>query len=397
MIFDTIIDRRGTGAIKWNSPALPGKPDVIPLWVADMDFAAPEPVVRALRERVEHPVYGYTNPDAAYFAVLKNWYAARYGAAVDEADLLLGPGVVPSLGIAVRAFSAPGEGVLVCPPVYYPFSEIVKDNGRTLVEAPLRKMESGRMEFDPAAARAAVDAAAAAGTPVKLFILCSPHNPGGLVWKREELAAVLAFARERDILVVSDEIHGDLVFPPNRFISLSDFPDAAERTIVVSTANKTFNIAGLHLSHFVVKSPDLRTRLRKGIAAAGYSQPNVFSLVAAQAAYGECGAWLDELIAYLGANIDFAVSFLNGRLPGVSARKPEGSYLIWTDVSGLIAAKGLRDDRELVAALEADARVKLTAGSVFGTGGGGFVRINAASPRALLAEGLERIEAWAKG
>ena len=397
MLFDTIIDRRGTGAIKWNSPSLPGKADVIPLWVADMDFAAPEPVVRALRERVEHPVYGYTNPDAAYFTVLKKWYAARYGAAVDEAEFLLGPGVVPSLGIAVRTFAAPGEGVLVAPPVYYPFSEIVKDNGRTLVEAPLKTDGSGRMEFDPAAARAAADAAAAAGTPVRLLILCSPHNPGGIVWKREELDAVLAFARERDILVVSDEIHGDLVFPPNRFVSLSDFPLAAERTIVVSTANKTFNIAGLHLAHFVVKSQDLRARLKKGIAAAGYSQPNLFSLVAAQAAYGECGPWLDELVAYLSDNLDFAVSFLNGRVPGVSVRKSEGTYLLWIEASALIASKGLRDDRELVAALEAEARVKLTAGSVFGTGGVGFVRLNAACPRAMLSEGLERLEAWAKG
>jgi cystathionine beta-lyase len=358
-----------------------------------MDFAPPQAVADALRKRIEHPIFGYTNPDPSYFEALRAWYASRYGAAVEPGAFLLGPGAVPSMGIAVRTFAAPGEGVLIMPPVYYPFTETVRDNDRVVVEAPLRS-DGGRFRFDPAAGDRAVAEAAARGVKTRFILFCSPHNPGGVVWTRDELASVLAFARKHDLLLFSDEIHGDLVFGPNKFVSMAGFPGAAERTVSISASNKTFNLAGLHLSHFVVEDEALRRRLKRGIDAAGYSQPNVLSLVAAQAAYENGAAWVDSLVAYLKANAEFAVDYLNRNVRGMRAAMPEGTYLVWTDASGLVAGKGLADDRELVAKLEAEGKVKLTAGSIFG-GGKNRVRINVACPRAMLAEGLGRIAAWA--
>jgi cystathionine beta-lyase len=388
MDFDTIIDRRGTGALKWRAP------DVIPLWVADMDFAPPDAVVAALRRRMDHPIFGYTDPPPSFFETLRAWYASRYGAAVETEAFLLGPGAVPSMGIAVRTFAARGEGVLVMPPVYYPFMESVRGNGRVVVEAPLR-WENGRFRFDPEAGDRAIREAASRGVKTRMLMFCSPHNPGGTVWTREELAALLEFARRHGLLLFSDEIHGDIALKPKSFVSLAGFPGAAERSVVISSPNKTFNLAGLHLSHFVVEDAALRAELKRGIGAAGYSQPNVLSLVAAQAAYEHGEAWLDALIEYLRANAEIAADFIGKRIPGMDASVPDGTYLIWADAAGLAAAKGCADDRELVARLEAEALVKLTPGGVFGRGGEGHVRINVACPRALLAEGLNRLAAWA--
>ena len=395
MNFDTVIDRGGTGALKWNAPKKTGAADVVPLWVADMDFAAPEAVVSALRTRIDHPIFGYTNPDPEYFETLRAWYSSRYGAKADSKAFLLGPGVVPAMGIAVRAFTAPGEGVLIMPPVYYPFAEITHDNDRVVIEAPLDAENPFRMRLDLVRAQKAVAEAASRGLKIRVLLFCSPHNPGGVVWEKAELAEVLKLAESNDLIVIADEIHGDLVFKQNGFTSLVGFPGAAARTVVISASNKTFNLAGLHLSHFVVEDEALRATLARSVAAAGYSQPNVLSLVASQAAYEKGGPWLDELIAYLRGNVEFAVDFLSKKVPLVKTAVPDGTYLIWVDASRLIAAKGLADDRELVARLTDEARVRFTAGGIFGTGGGGFIRINAASPRSLLKDGLERFSSWA--
>jgi cystathionine beta-lyase len=396
MHFDTIIGRRGTGSLKWDNVRNDaGKPDIIPLWVADMDFSPPEAVLSALRMRVEHPIFGYTNAPTEYLEALASWYRGRYNAAVGREAILLGPGLIPTLGISIRALTAAGDGVLLMPPVYHPFFDIVEDNGRVVVEAPLRLVEGRSYELDLAAAGDAIDEAAARGVRTTAILFSSPHNPGGRVWSPEELAALVAFAAERDLRIVSDEIHGDLVAGPRKFTSLAAFPRAAERTVVLSAPNKTFNLAGLHLSHFVVENDSLRSTIVHGIAAAGYSQPNVLSVTAALAAYREGGPWVDSLIAYLAENLVFAVDFVNTRIPGASAVVPEGTYLVWAEVSPLISSLGIRDDKEFALRLEDEGRVKITAGSVFGNGGSGFIRINVACPRALLSEGLERFASWA--
>ncbi|HCM26876.1 MAG TPA: hypothetical protein DIC34_10090 [Treponema sp.] len=397
MDFDRRIDRIGSGALKWDSlEKNAGLPDIVPLWVADMDFPSPPEVVEALRNRAGHPVYGYTMAGPGFFEALVGWYSDRYGVAIDSRDVLAGPGLVPSLGIAVRAFSEPADGVLVMSPVYYPFYNIVRDNGRRVIDLPLVMDEGGRYVFSAAGFDKALKDAEHQGIRVPMMLFCSPHNPGGTVWSDEELGVLLAAARKHGLLVVSDEIHGDFVHRPRAFASLAALPEGKDRIVVLSSANKTFNLAGLHLSHFIARDGGLRARLKRGLEAAGYSQPNVFSLVAAEAAYRHGGPWLDELLAYLRANIDFAVRFINDTVPGIRARAPEGTYLIWADASELIAKAGLEDDRELAARLEKEGRVKVTAGGIFGSGGRGFIRINVACPRAQLGEGLARLAGWAE-
>jgi len=263
------------------------------------------------------------------------------------------------------------------------------------VDVRLHPDGSGRFVLDLAALEKTILEARQRGIRVPLLLFCSPHNPGGTVWRREELEGLLALSSHLDLTVVSDELHGDFVHKPSSFVSLADFPDHAGRVVVISAPNKTFNLAGLHLSHFLVRDKLLREKIGLGLAAFGYSQPNVLSLTAAEAAYTHGGPWLDELKAYLMGNIDFTLRFMARNVPAVKPYKPEGTYLVWADAVELVRAKGLKDDRELVALLETEGRVKFTPGSFFGEGGKGFVRINVASPRSQLHEGLERLATWA--
>jgi cystathionine beta-lyase len=394
MDFDTVIDRRGTGSLKWdNRKNAPGLPDIIPLWVADMDFAAPPEVLAALRRRAEHPVVGYTNPPADYFPRLAAWYGSRYGMALEATDFVLGPAVMPMVAITLRAFTAPGDGVLIMPPVYYPFFEIVRDNDRTLVEVPLLNPGLGRWEMDFAGIEAAIGRQAAAGQPVRAFLLSSPHNPGGRVWTRAELERLDDIAARHGVLVLSDEIHSDIVFAPAAFTSLADHGFTNPDRIVLAGPNKTFNIAGLHICHAIVRDPARRQRLARAVAAAGFSQPNAFAVTAAHAAYGACGPWVDGLKDYLLGNFDRLEAFLAARLPGARSFRPEATYLAWVDCRELLARLGLKSEVELVRVLEEEGRVKVSHGSVFGAAGTGFVRINVACPRTQLDEGLERIAA----
>lgn len=395
MNFDEIIDRRNTGALKWDDPYNEaGKEDVIPLWVADMDFAAPPEVQAAIRERAAHPVFGYTNPPADYLDIVAAWYRDRYRCDVAASDILIAPGVVPSLGIALRSLTSVGAGVLVLSPVYYPFYEVVRDNDREVVRASLRREADGRYRIDFGAVAEAVEAAEAKGRPVEALLFCSPHNPGGRVWSPEELAELLDFCGARRIAVICDEIHADIIVGDSPFSSLAGAdPENGPAIACLGAPNKTFNLAGLHFSHFAVRDPSVRDSIARGIAAAGYSQPNIFSAVAARAAYLHGGPWLDALNAYLRANIDFALEFILRRIPGVQAIRPEGGYLVWLEASALIRRLGLKDDLELTKRLAREGRVRLSYGSKFGPEGSGYLRLNVACPRALLAEGLER---WAK-
>jgi cysteine-S-conjugate beta-lyase len=396
MTFDAIIDRHGTNSLKWDTlKNQPGKPDIIPLWVADMDFPPPEETLLALRRRLEHPIFGYeVAPEESYEAIAA-WYSGRYGTAVELGSIVLGPGVIPSMGICVRSLTEKGDGILIMPPVYSPFFSMIKDNDRVTVEAPLRRTKAGSYEMDIDAAGAAIDEAGSRGVRTRAILFCSPHNPGGRVWAREELETLLSFAGRHGLSVISDEIHGDMICGPRRFTSMADFPEHAERVIVLSSPNKTFNLAGLHVSHFIAADAGMREAIERGISASGFGQPNTLSTTAALASYSHGVQWLDSLLEYLRGNLSFAVGFLNENVRGAAAAFPEGTYLIWTDVSELISRTGLADDRELAQRIEEEARVKLTPGSIFGTGGRGFVRINAACPRSLLNEGLERLAHWA--
>ena len=351
--FDETVDRRNTGAIKWDDSFNGGgKPDVIPLWVADMDFPAPPSVAEALRKRLNHPVFGYTNPPADYQAVVAGWYARRYKAKVSTEDVLIAPGMIPSLGIAVRSLTDAGAGILVTAPVYYPFFDIIRDNGRIAVNTALSTDGEGRFRLDFAAMDEAIRTAAREGVRTQAFMLCSPHNPGGRIWREDELREVLG------------------------------------------APNKTFNIAGLHISHFVVRDHETRAAIKKGIAAAGFSQPNVFSITAAHEAYRTAGPWLDALNAYLKENIGFLLNFFAEKIPEAKAVPPEGGYLVWIDARKLIAELGFADDLSFSLALAEEGRVRVNPGSKFGPEGRGCLRINTACPRGQLEEGLSRFYGW---
>jgi cystathionine beta-lyase len=359
-----------------------------------MDFAAPPELTRALAERASRPFYGYNKRRPGYIEAIVSWYREQYGVTVTAADIVPGPGTVPSLGAAVRAFTRPGDGVLIMPPVYAPFYREIRENGRKTVEAPMALDGDGRFIFDKTALEKACDDAAAAGLAVPLALFCSPHNPGGRVWNREEIAALLEFAESRNMIVAADEIHGDFVFSGG-FVSTAAFPDHAGRVITVSGANKSFNMGGLHVSHIVVRDEKLKAALEKVLGADFHHDPDIFAELAVETCYKSCGPWLAELKSCIKKNLEEAAAFLNG-IPGITAWVPDGTYLLWARIQGLVERTGCKSDLELVERLEGEAKVKITNGSMYGRAGAGYARINVACPRKLLLEGLTRIKTWAE-
>ncbi|MDR1566402.1 MAG: PatB family C-S lyase [Treponema sp.] len=395
--FDNILDRKGTGSVKWEDlDQKEGKLPVIPLWVADMDFPSLPEITGALMSRAAHPAYGYTRIEPSYFKALAAWYKTQYCSELAVDDFILGSGTVSGLGTAVRTWSKPGDGVLLLTPVYHPFYDSILRSNRKTLEVPLKAGKEGRYCFDVGDLEQALEGAKTRGLEVPLMLFCSPHNPGGSVWTREELESLLDFAERKGLILAADEIHGDFVYAPKRFVSLSSFPEHASRIIVLSAPGKSFNLGGLRISHFITRDKGLKAALRKSLAAKGEGGPDVFSLTAAMAAYRHGAGWLTALKAYIKANIEETAARLNAEARGFRVFRPEGTYLVWADVSELIKKKNLKDDLELAQALETDGRVKVTPGSAFGPGGRGFVRINAACPGSMLSEALDRIALWAR-
>lgn len=394
MDFDTIIDRRGTQSLKWdNAKNAPGLPDIIPLWVADMDFAPPDAVLDAIRDRARHPIYGYTNVGPEYFEAISSWYRARQGLELPAGDILLAPSVMPSLSVAVNAFAGKGEGVMILPPVYHPFFSTVEENGRAVVPCPLVRAADGSWGMSLASMEAAAEAAERAGTKLRAILVSSPHNPVGRVWSEAELNSLLDFASRRKLAVLCDEIHSDIILGERPFFSMARFEgERARKLVVFGGPNKTFNLAGLHISQVIAREAETRETMRRAFSAAGFSQPNVFSIAAASAAYRAGGSWLDALLEYLRGNYRFLLEFLARELPEVGVSALEGSYLAWLDVRGILRARGEgSDELPLAKRLEEKGRVRLSPGSLFGAEGAGYLRLNLACPRALLREGLERM------
>jgi cystathionine beta-lyase len=394
MDFDSVIDRHGTLSLKWDNPKdAAGLPDIIPLWVADMDFAPPPAVLEAIRRRAEHPVFGYTRAARGYNEAVAAWYKRRQGLELGPDELLMAPAVMPAIAAALQAFTEKGEGVMIMPPVYHPFFSAVEENDRVVVEAPLTRGRDGAWELDFDAMRLAAEKAAKDGIKLRAILFSSPHNPVGRVWTRPELERLLAFARERSLALLCDEIHSDLILGERLFLSLASVTGEEARGLVVfSGPNKTFNIAGLHLCQVVARDKATRSEMARAISAWGFGAPNVFSLTAAMAAYAEGGPWLDGLLEYLRANLRFLESFLASRLPSVGLSPVEGSYLAWLDCRVALRERGLgSDDEALARRLEEEGRVRLSPGSGYGKEGAGFLRLNFACPRSTLAEGLERL------
>lgn len=380
--FDEIIDRRNTSCLKHDFAVERGYPaDILPFWVADMDFRAPAPVIDALKARAEHGIFGYTQIKDDYFAVLRNWFRTRHAWDIERSELIITPGVVFAIATAIRAFTEPGDAVLIQQPVYYPFANMIRQNERTLVDNPLRLIE-GRYQIDFEDFEQKI-----VEHGVKLFILCSPHNPVGRVWTRAELEQIAAVCLRHNVIVVADEIHEEFVRPGFRhipFASLSE--EAAAVTITCTSPSKTFNLAGLQISNIFIRNKELRRRFKDELSRTGCDEPNTLGLTGAKAAYEYGAEWLTGLLAYLEENTVRAKSFLTQHLPKVRLIEPEGTYLLWLDFS----ACGL-SDKELNEKIIREANLWLDDGPIFGTGGSGFQRINIACPWSTLENGLEHL------
>ena len=378
--FDRLTDRRNTCSLKYDFAAERGRPkDVLPLWVADMDFPTAPCVQEALQKAVAHGIFGYSEPLAPYFDALLGWFSRRHGYEAKPEWVIKTPGVVFALAAAVRALTEPGDGVLILTPVYYPFYEVIRDNGRTLVESPLH-YGSGKYTIDFADLEQKIQS-----NHVKLLLFCSPHNPVGRVWTRTELEQVAALCKKYDLLVVSDEIHCDFTWQGHSHIVFPTVSeDMAQRTILCTAPTKTFNLAGLQISNIFIENPELRRRFQEEVTRAGYSQAPSLGLIACQAAYAGGEAWLEALKKYLASNLDVLRS---ADLPGIRMVEPEGTYLCWLDCSGL----GLSGE-ELEQLVLYKANLWLDGGRMFGEASAQFQRINIACPKATLQQAISQLQ-----
>ncbi len=393
--FDEIIDRSGTASMKWEPGVLSkvfgkGKEELLPLWVADMDFKCPDVIKKAMEKRLEHRLYGYTLTDPSYFPALISWYKRRHQFEIHEDWIRTTPGVVPAVNYIIQRFSQSGDKVLIQPPVYYPFARAILNNGRRIAGNPLR-IEHGqyRMDFE--------DLKEKVRDPrVKLAILCSPHNPVGRVWTKDELESFGNICLENNVLTVSDEIHCDLVMPGFKhlcFASLSQ--EFARNSITCLAASKTFNLAGLQQSGIIMPDPAIREEMTCQIENLGFTNGiggTLFGAVAAAAAYNEAEPWLDDLIEYLYDNFIYLKTFLEKELPGVVVYELQGTYLAWVDFGAVMP-----DGMDRVRLLEEKAGVGLDHGEWFGDNGAGFERINIACPRPILEKAAESIVSAFKG
>ena len=386
--FDKIIDRRNTDCLKYDFAVQRGRPqDVRPFWVADMDFPIAQEITEALVQRCQHGIFGYSEATDPYFDALQKWYNKHFHWQVQRPWLIKTPGVVFALAIAVKAFTEPGEGVLVQQPVYYPFTEVIKDNGREVVNSPLI-LKNGHYEMDFANLEQKL-----ADPKVKLMFLCSPHNPVGRVWTEAELRKVGDLCLKYNVITVSDEIHSDFVWDDNAHTPFATLGEEYQQNCIVCTApSKTFNLAGLQVSNIFISNQKLRRAFRKQIDAAGYSQLNTLGLVACQAAYAYGEEWLTQVKAYIRSNITFVDDYLKQNLPQIKMLPIEGTYLVWLDCSALGMTA---DEREQW--LWHEAKLWLDGGGIFGKEGEAFERINVACPRATLLQGLEQLKAAVEG
>lgn len=381
--FDTVINRKGTDCLKYDFAKERRKPeDVLPLWVADMDFQTAPFILEKLEERVRHGIFGYSEGKEGYFQAMESWYEKHFEWKVKRNWLIKTPGVVFAIAAAIRAYTREGDAVLLQQPVYYPFSEAITGNRRKLVNSPL-KLVDGHYEIDFRDFEEKI-----VKEKVKLFLLCSPHNPVGRVWKEWELRKIGDICLKYGVYVVSDEIHSDFVWGENRhrmFASLS--PEYEQISVTCTSPSKTFNLAGLQISNIFVPNHEMKVKLRHEIAAVRYSQLNCLGLAACQAAYEGGEEWLKELKQYLWGNYLFLKTFLQERIPKIHLVEPEGTYLIWIDFREL----GMQEE-ELEDLIVNRAHLWLDSGAMFGPDGEGFERINIACPRKVLNQALCQLE-----
>ena len=385
MDFDKIIDRKHTGCVKHDALVENfGRDDLIPLWVADMDFAVCPEITEALKQRLEHPVYGYAVTPDSYWQSIIDWLRCRHGFEVKREELTFVPGIVRAIAMVINALTERGDKVLIQQPVYHPFRIVTEGNGRQIVNNPLivdRESGTVKMDFD------LLDRQLAEEQP-KLMILCNPHNPGGYMWDKPTLARLADICARHGVTVVSDEIHADLELFGNRQVPFATASEtAADISITLGAPSKTFNIAGIVSSWCVVKNPALRRRLFTWLTVNEFNEPTFIQTAATEAAYRHGGAWLDECIRYIEGNIVYVEQFVASRLPQIRTCRPQASFLMWLDCSALATGK------ELQCIFIDEAHLALNDGEMFGPGGEGHMRLNVGCQRSVLEKALLQLEA----
>lgn len=379
--FDEIVDRTNTNCEKYDGrERIFGTSDVIPLWVADTDFKTPDFIVEAVKKRAAHEVYGYPIKPDSYYLSIRNWLLNRHEWSVEKSWITYCPNVVIGLASVVLSMTKPGDKIIVQPPVYFPFFHVIEGNERVLVENPLKEVD-GKYRFDLDDLRLKID------KQVKMLILCSPHNPGGRVWSVNELRELAQLCIENDILIVSDEIHSDLIFPGYKHTPVALLSEEiSNSTITISSASKTFNIAGLSSAYLVIKKKELMLKYTRFMQATHISSGNFFGLVATEAAYTKGADWLNQLMEYLLINFQVLDHFFKVNFPSIKVMEPEGTFLVWIDISGTGIEPRIAFQRLI------DAGIGVNPGFLFGTGGERYIRLNIGCPTSILLKALERFK-----
>ena len=381
--FDKIIERDNTNCLKYDFRVARGMPaDILPLWVADMDFQISSYIQDAIEKQVRHGIYGYSEAGNEYFEAVSSWLRQQHGWEVEQQWLVKTPGVVFALAMAVKAFTNVGDGVLIQKPVYYPFSGVILDNKRKVVDNTLVLGEDGRYHIDFEDFEEKV-----VNENVKLFFLCNPHNPVGRVWEREELERLGDICYRHHVIVVSDEIHSDFVWKGKHQVFADLKEEYRDISITCTAPSKTFNIAGLQVSNIFIPNTRLRHQLKRQLDASGYSQLNAVGIVACDAAYRYGREWYNGVCSYIKENIEYVGRYLEENIPGVKLLKPEGTYLLWLDFRELHLSDAALEDLIIK-----KAGLWLDSGAIFGDAGKGFQRINAACPREILEKALNKLE-----
>ncbi|RRN70888.1 pyridoxal phosphate-dependent aminotransferase [Peribacillus simplex] len=380
--FDQEIPRLNTDCEKWDKlESQFGVKDVIPMWVADMDFQSPQPIVEALKQRVEHGVYGYTLRPDSYMESIVSWLKRRHRWSIEKEWITHSPGVIPALSLAIQSFTQTGDKIIIQPPVYHHFARVIQANGREIVNNPL-KLENGHYSIDFADLEAKID------STVKMLILCSPHNPIGRVWSKEELTRLGQICMKHNILVVADEIHCDFVYKTHTHIPFASISEEfANHSLTCIAPSKTFNLMGVQTSSIIIPNQQLRDRYDRELNTLSIGSPNIFGVVALEAAYRHGEEWLDQLLEYLQGNLEFTLNYFSKNIPQIKVIQPEGTYLVWLDCLELGFSVEELDEFML-----RKARVAMNEGLIFGMEGKGFMRLNIACPRSMLKNALDGIE-----
>ncbi len=380
--FDYLINRRQTNSVKWDKlKELYGKDDLIPLWIADMDFSVSPAIVKALKKRMEHQIYGYSDCSDRYYESVINWMSRRHDWQIEKEWIVYAPGVVPALSYSIRAFTEPGDNIIIQSPVYHPFYSTIESNGRNVVTNPLI-YKDGKYYMDYVDLERKID------SKTRMLILCSPHNPVGRVWTKEELLRLGEICIKNDIILVSDEIHFDLVYRGHKHTVMASIsPEIADRCIVLTSPSKTFNIAGLQIANAIISNESLRERYIRELEKDHIVRPNIFGERALIAAYDQSEDWLEDLLDYLEENKNFFIEYMHKNISQLKVVKPEGTYLLWVDCSGL--GMNWEDLRKFF--IE-KCGLALNDGAMFGEEGRFFQRFNIACPRWVLEEALKKID-----